>query len=153
MDGLYERDALAWSEQQAALLRRVANGERVNAAIDWAHVIDEVHDLGQSELHAVDRLLEQAMLHLLKIHLRPGSLAREHWQAEVAAFLDRAEQQYSPAMRQRLDLPRTYGRARRRAVGALGARAIASPPDGCPFALDALLACDMAALLALLRRE
>lgn len=94
MDGLYERDALAWSEQQAALLRRVANGERVNAAIDWAHVIDEVHDLGQSELHAVDRLLEQAMLHLLKIHLRPGSLAREHWQAEVAAFLDRAEQQY-----------------------------------------------------------
>lgn len=29
-DGLYERDALAWSEQQADLLRRLAAGERID---------------------------------------------------------------------------------------------------------------------------
>ena len=33
-DGLYERDALLWSEQQADLLRRLAEGERLNAAVE-----------------------------------------------------------------------------------------------------------------------
>ena len=37
-DSLYGRDALAWSEQQAALLRRLAAGERLNEAVDWANV-------------------------------------------------------------------------------------------------------------------
>ena len=45
-DELYERCCLAWAEQQSELLRRVAAGERVNAAVDWAHVIEEIHDVG-----------------------------------------------------------------------------------------------------------
>ncbi len=45
-DDLYERDCLAWAEQQSELLRQVAAGERVNAAVDWAHVIEEIHDVG-----------------------------------------------------------------------------------------------------------
>ena len=51
-DGLYERDVLAWSEQQADLLKRLAAGERLNAAVDWTHVIEEVHDVGMSALRA-----------------------------------------------------------------------------------------------------
>jgi hypothetical protein len=34
---LYDRDILAWSAQQADLLRRAARGERVNG-LDWDHV-------------------------------------------------------------------------------------------------------------------
>ena len=34
MSDLYEADILLWSEQQAALLRRLAAGERVNEQID-----------------------------------------------------------------------------------------------------------------------
>ncbi len=45
-DGLYERDFLLWSEAQADLLRRLAAGELVNAAVDWPNLIDEVWDLG-----------------------------------------------------------------------------------------------------------
>ena len=45
---LYDRDVLAWSENQAALLRRVARGERVND-VDWAHVVEEIEDVGKSE--------------------------------------------------------------------------------------------------------
>ncbi len=86
-DGLYERDALAWAEQQAALLRRVAAGERVNDAVDWAHVIEEVADVGLSELRACRSLLRQAMVHLLKLHAEPRSQAAAHWQGEVAGFL------------------------------------------------------------------
>ena len=44
-DGLYEHDILAWSEEQARLLGRLAQGEPgVNAAVDWPHVIEEVQD-------------------------------------------------------------------------------------------------------------
>jgi len=64
--GLYERDALAWAELQADFLRRLAAGERLNAAVDWPNVIEEVQDVGLSELRACQSLLAQAPVHLLK---------------------------------------------------------------------------------------
>ncbi len=51
-DDLYQRDALAWAEHQAALLRRLARGERLNEMVDWSNVIEEVEDVGPSELRA-----------------------------------------------------------------------------------------------------
>lgn len=51
-DDLYRRDALAWAEQQAGLLRRLATGERLNEAVDWPNVIDEMQDVGLLELRA-----------------------------------------------------------------------------------------------------
>ena len=51
-DGLYDQDVLVWSDQQAELLRRLAAGERVNDAVDWANVIEEVQDVGQSQLRS-----------------------------------------------------------------------------------------------------
>ena len=77
-DGLYERDILAWSEQQAELLRRLVLGERVNDAVDWAGVIEEVHDVGALQLRACRSLLRQAMLHLLKVRAWPDSVAVSH---------------------------------------------------------------------------
>ncbi len=74
-DGLYERDALAWAEQQADLLRRLAAGARLNAAVDWPNVIEEVQDVGLSELRACQSLLEQALAHLLKLHALPEGQA------------------------------------------------------------------------------
>ena len=62
-DGLYERDALAWAERQADLLRRLAAGERLNEPVDWPNVIEEVQDVGLSELRACKRLLRQAWQH------------------------------------------------------------------------------------------
>ena len=56
MTDLYEEDVLLWSEQQAALLRRLAAGERVNEQIDWENVIDEVESVGSEQLHAVEIL-------------------------------------------------------------------------------------------------
>ena len=93
-DGLYEHDALAWAEQQADLLRRLAAGERVNAAVDWPNVIEEVQDVGLSELRACRSLLRQALLHLLKLHAWPGSAAAAHWRDEAGVFLTDAEDRY-----------------------------------------------------------
>ena len=96
-DGLYEHDALAWAEQQATLLRRLAAGERVNDAVDWPHVIEEVQDVGLSELRSCRSLLLQAMIHLLKLHAWPGSRSAAQWRSEAGAFLDDAEQRLSEA--------------------------------------------------------
>jgi hypothetical protein len=71
MTDLYDSDILLWSEQQAALLRRLAKGERVNTEIDWENVIDEVESVGSEQLHAVSSLLLQALIHLLKAQAWP----------------------------------------------------------------------------------
>jgi hypothetical protein len=64
-DDLYDRDILAWSEHQSALLRRVARGERLND-VDWDHVVEAIQDVGLSELNAVRSCLRQMLVHLLK---------------------------------------------------------------------------------------
>jgi hypothetical protein len=84
-DDLYDRDALAWSERQADLLRRLARGERVND-IDWDHVVEEIEDVGLSELHAVESYLEQLLAHLLKLRGWPEFEARDHWRGEIVTF-------------------------------------------------------------------
>ncbi len=146
-DGLYERDALAWAEQQAGLLRRLAAGELLNEVVDWANVIEEVQDVGLSELRTCRSLLRQAMLHLLKLHAWPDSPAASHWRDEVGTFLADAEDRFAPSMRQRINLGELYAKAlylARKATDASGkARSL---PEACPFLLDELLAGDLDAL-------
>jgi len=148
-DDLYCRDALAWAEQQAALLRRLAAGERLNEAVDWPNVIDEVQDVGLSELRACQSLLLQAMVHLLKLHAWPGSRSAGHWRSEAGSFLDNAEQRFTPSMRQRIELDGLYAKAMRRAREAVDDTGTPQPlPGTCPFALHELLAGGIAELTA-----
>lgn len=140
-DGLYESDALAWAEQQAELLRRLAAGERVNDAVDWPNVIDEVQDVGLSELHACESLLIQALTHLLKLQAWPDDPAATHWRGETRSFLRSVRRRFAPSMRQRIDLADLYADA----LGATWDRVeeMGEPrplPEACPFALDELLA-------------
>ena len=134
-DALYDRDALAWSEQQAALLRRLQAGEKVNAALDWANVIEEIESVGRSELHAVEGLLVQALVHLIKVAHEPDAPARRHWLGETVAFLAGAERAYAPSMRHRLDLDRLQ----RQAVRQMRPTIDAALPEACPYTLDELL--------------
>jgi hypothetical protein len=149
-DSLYETDALAWAEHQADLLRRLAHGERLNETIDWPHVIDEVQDVGLSELRACRSLLRQAMVHLLKLNLEPESQAVSHWMGEAARFLDDARDAFSPSMRQRIDLPDLYGDALHRLRISGSGEVDTRLSSACPFDLDDLLARepDVAALVA-----
>ena len=145
--GLYEHDALAWSEQQTALLRRLATGERVNDAVDWPNVLEELQDVGLSELRSCRSLLQQAMVHLLKLHAWPGSLSAGRWREEAGVFLDDAAQRFTPSMRQRIGLDELYAKALRRARETTDVAGPPRPlPDACPFALDELLAGDLARL-------
>ncbi len=147
-DGLYERDALAWAERQAGLLRRLAAGELVNDAVDWAHVIEEVADVGLSELRACRSLLRQAMVHLLKLHAWPESEAAGHWRSEAVGFLADARDRFAPSMRQRIGLGELYPAALRGVRAGAGGGVVVALPEVCPFQLDDLLAGDVGRLVA-----
>ncbi len=148
-DGLYDHDILAWSERQSDLLRRLADGERLNEAVDWANVIEEVGDVGRSEMRATKSFLQQQIVHLLKLSAWPDSQAVNHWQDEAYRFADDARRAFSPSMRQHVDLDDLYEsacrRVRRFSDESGAARAV---PMTCPFSLDELLMGDVPTLLS-----
>ena len=149
-DDLYERDILTWSEHQADLLRRVARGERVNG-VDWEHVVEEIEDVGNSQLSAVESFLRLLLAHLLKIHGWPESLTVGHWRSEVVSFQADAVQRYVPSMRQKIDLDRLYRVAREQVAPAHYDGRDPDPlPERCPFTLDQLLTEHWSALAAML---
>jgi hypothetical protein len=138
-DDLYDRDVLAWSQHQADLLRRVSRGERVNG-VDWEHVVEEVEDVGLSQLNAVRSYLRLMLVHLMKIHCWPAHEAVRHWRGEIATFQQEASQRFAPSMRQRIDLGELYQRALRQLTDADDDGDLSHPvPATCPFTLDQLL--------------
>lgn len=143
LEGLYDRDVLIWSEQQAALLRRLAAGELLNEAVDWENLIDEVEAVGRSELHACENHVRQALVHLLKLRTWQGNQAANHWRGETVGFLAGAQRSFTPSMRQRTDLEALYKLASKQVrIEAAGGSGLRPLPETCPFTLDELLAAD-----------
>jgi len=149
-DDLYDRDILAWSQRQAELLRRVAHGERVND-VDWEHVVEEIEDVGLSQLNAAQSYLRLMLVHLLKVQCWPESSSAGHWQGEIVSFQADAAQRFAPSMRQKVDLQRLYRIAREQVAAATyDGRDPLPSPETCPFTLDQLLTEPGQALEALL---
>jgi Domain of unknown function DUF29 len=152
MSSLYDADILLWSEQQADLLRRLARGERVNDAVDWANVIEEVGDVGRSEFNSVVGLLRVGLTHLLLAHASQRPEPVGHWQAEASAALADAAQRYVPSMGSRIDLDGIWAVAAANAARKLAADGgSARPrPSECPFTVEDLVQRlpDLDALLA-----
>jgi hypothetical protein len=147
-DDLYDHDILAWSEHQSSLLRRVARGERVNE-VDWPHVVEEIEDVGLSELNAVRSYLRQMLVHLLKLYGWADNTACNHWRMELGGFQADASQRFAPSMRQRIDVAELYRRARKQLVAMRQDDRPPRPfPDHCPFSLDDLLEGDVQELEA-----
>ena len=140
MSDLYETDILDWSERQAALLRRIAAGERVNdEAPDWPNIIEEIESVGRSELRACESLLVQALLHELKIAAWPQSRDVPHWRAEARGFRRDAVRAFSPSMRQRIDMTALYTDALDRLPESIDGQAPLPVPTECPLTLDEML--------------
>jgi hypothetical protein len=140
MSDLYEDDIVLWSERQAELLRRRAAGELVNdAELDWPNIAEEIESVGSEQRHAVQSLLRQAIVHMLKAEAWPESRDAPAWRADAVGFRTDAAGRFVPSMRQRIDLDRIY----RQALRALPERVDGVPPlpvpEVCPFMLDELL--------------
>jgi hypothetical protein len=139
MSDLYDEDILLWSERQGTLLRRIAAGEPVNERPDWANIIEEVESVGREQLHAVESLLLQALLHMLKAEGWPNARDVENWLADARGFRVQARRRFVPSMRQNMDVAGLYADA----LKALPARMDDQPPQPvpptCPMTLDELL--------------
>lgn len=86
MGELYDMDVLEWSEHQAGLLRRLAQGQPGNETPDWENIIEEVESVGRGQFTSVKSLLTQALLHDLKCMAWPQASYVPHWQAEARGF-------------------------------------------------------------------
>ena len=72
MSDLYDEDIVLWSERQGELLRRRAAGELINdAELDSPNIAEEIKSVGNEQRFAVESLLVQAIVHLLKAHAWP----------------------------------------------------------------------------------
>src|SRR5690348_5925363 len=103
-DDLYERDILAWSQEQAALVRALAAGAQPNQRPDYDNIAEEIEAVGKSELNSVRSHLVQALVHILKIKALPGSINVEKWRKEVELHRNEARWRYTPSMAQNLSI-------------------------------------------------
>jgi hypothetical protein len=140
MGDTYDEDILLWSERQAELLRRHAGSARENDVIDWPHIIEEIEDVGRSELHAVESLLVQALRHTLKAEAWPLSRDAPSWRADAIDFRRQARRRFVPSMRQKIDVASLYTVALAAIPETIDGVPPLSLPDVCPVRLEELLA-------------
>ncbi len=78
MGKLYDTDVVAWSEQQAALLRSGRLSE-----IDVLNIAEEIEDVGKSEKRELRSRFSVLVAHLLKWQAQPRRRISHSWQATI----------------------------------------------------------------------
>jgi hypothetical protein len=79
---LYERDTVAWSEQQAAALRAAARGGS-NQSLDWENLAEEIEDLAKSLRLRLRSQISRIIHHLVKLEYCPAIDPRNGWRRTI----------------------------------------------------------------------
>jgi len=142
---LYDTDFLAWTEQQAAALRRMA-AARANTELDLRHLAELLDDMGASERRALESDLACIIEHLLKLEHSPAEAPRVKWRLSVIEHRSRAQSALSdsPSLKGRLPglLAGAWKRARAKAALALASYDgvdAETLPARCPYETDQML--------------
>jgi hypothetical protein len=135
----YTSDILTWSDQQAALLRRVAAGENVFDQIDWENVAEEVQSTGRRQLEALKSLLVQTLASLLKVRAWPKSAEVRRWRTEASECQRDAAAIITPKMRQKIDINSLYFKAIRCLPKTINGEESLLFPTECPVTFQELL--------------
>lgn len=142
---LYEEDHYAWTRDQAAALRRLAQAHW-NGPLDLEHLAEEIEDVGKAERNAVRSQLRRVIEHALKLEHSQAIQPRSGWMASIIDARGEIEDRLTRSMRVEVeaDLDQLHARAARKAMLGLlehgerdAARAV--PDDRCPYTLDDLL--------------
>ena len=134
-DTLYDEDFYAWTQQQAALLRRLppAGNE-----LDLERIAEEIEDLGRSDLRAAQSLCQHIIEHLLKIEYSGLDEPAHHWRDEIVEWRVPLEQILTRSIEAKLDLPSQY-RVALRLVRRLERDVpgfVSRLPQTCPYTLE-----------------
>jgi hypothetical protein len=123
MNDLYDIDTVAWSAQQAELLRRVAAGERPNTAPDWSNIAEEIDSLGRNHVRELGSRIAVIMVHLMKLEASPATEPRAGWRATVRRERSEIKRllKDSPSLRGRvlMEIDTNIGEARAEAAASL----------------------------------
>jgi hypothetical protein len=139
---LYDDDILLWSEQQAAVIRRLGRAGRAPNELDVENVAEEIESVGRSELAAVESYVELILLHVIKLVVEPDAASVAHWRQEIGGFHSNLKRRYAPSMQQRINLDEIWSDAReqlRLGYGGTEADVVTRLADTCPVGLDDLL--------------
>ncbi|ACK73282.1 protein of unknown function DUF29 [Gloeothece citriformis PCC 7424] len=100
MANLYDTDYLIWTEKQAELLR-----DRKFEQLDLENLIEEVEDLGKSELRTCRSGAILIIIHLLYLRYWEAELERNQfqWQAEIDNWRVQLESRLTGSFRNRLE--------------------------------------------------
>ena len=146
-DQLYKDDFYAWTRDQAAALRRLAE-QRWNGPLDLEHLAEEVEDLGSEQQWAVESQLERVIEHLLKLEHSMSPAPRRQWMISVNSARREIRRRMTPTIRCEVEpqLAVLYKGGRSDAELRLldhdekdAARAL---PADCPYTFDELIAED-----------
>lgn len=77
MNKLYDKDYVAWADEQALLLEQKRFGE-----LDLAHLVEEVRDLGGKHRDALESQLIRLLMHLLKWQYQ-GDYRTNSWRSTI----------------------------------------------------------------------
>ena len=139
MSDLYDTDIAAWSNQQAALLRRMASGEQVNDQVDWGNVAEEIEDVAKRDRDRMYGALVTALTHLLKWRFQP-EMQSGAWRSAVVKARDRIAKlvKDSPSLRSYpvAVLADAYPAARRVAEAETE---LVGLPETCPWTIEKVL--------------
>ena len=152
----YEEDFYAWSREQAAILRELAQRRDLPNALDVEHVAEEIEDVGNAARHAVESFLRLIFVHLIKIASVETSNLQQHWRGEIVSFHIEFLTRFTKAMRKDLDLDLLWSRAIRQAKADLAEHnqdIRPALPRDCPLELDDFLGEDFDFEAALRRIE
>jgi len=112
-NNLYDRDFVAWTEQQADALRSAARGA-TNLTLDWENLAEEVESLGRSDRRELRSQLYRIIRHLAKLQFSPAAEPRRGWRESIID--GRAEVELlladSPSLRPQLEAFVADGTAR-----------------------------------------
>ena len=114
---LYAEDYYAWTQDQAAALRRLAR-EHWNGPLDLNHLAEEVEDSGNEVRSAVRSQLRRLMEHILKLEHARATEPCLGWMRTVANARAEIATVMTPPPDVGADLQLLYTRARRERAGA-----------------------------------
>jgi len=149
----YETDFLSWTQEQSTLLRA---GHW--AQIDQVHIAEELEDMGREQKLALQSLLRQILVHLLKLDYSPAQSPKNHWAEEIIEFRDQAQARIDATPSLKHHAPELFDQAWKQARRAAektfalhGERV--TVPECCPYSLAQVLNPDFFPAAASTERE
>ena len=135
----YDKDVVAWSNEQAALLRSGRFDE-----LDIEHIADEVEDVGKSEQRELVSRMSVLLAHLLKWKFQPDRRCNS-WQRTIKeqrrGVISSLED--TPSLRVKLDDSKWWDRVWSDAVAqASQDTGIDSLPENCCWSPSSILGSD-----------